>query len=266
MLGIRNKYIVSGGKDGIINVMSQSGSKVITLRGHEASVCSLALIESQGSTYFASGGDHGCSSVIIWDIDTWAIKAKLKYHSAAVTSIVDLEDGQTIVSGSYDKKINLYNIKDSTLMYSLPNNKSPVSAMVLNATKNKLISTGLDGKIYVWNITRNPMGIVESINSEKILSNDQVVCSLNCSMLRPNLILTGTMDGKIKFWDINSGEVEKVLVVNDGPIVELLVLERESKPDYPILLSCSAKDGALTMTKTESSSSTLLALENKLHL
>lgn len=205
VLGIRNKYIVSGGKDGLINVMSQSGSKVITLRGHEASVCSLALIESDGNTYFASGGDHGCSSVILWDVDTWAIKAKFKYHNAAVTSIVDLEDGQTIISGSYDKKINLYNTKDSTLMYSLPNNKSPVSAMVLNATKDKLISTGLDGKIYVWNITRTPSGIVETINSERILSNDQVVCSLNCSMLRPDLILTGTMDGKIKFWDLNSG-------------------------------------------------------------
>ena len=57
-----------------------------------------------------------------------------------------------------------------------------------------------------------------------------MVCSLNCSMLQPNLVLTGTMDGKIKFWDIGSGEVEKVLVVNDGPIVELLVLEREAKP------------------------------------
>lgn len=171
-----------------------------------------------------------------------------------------------MISGSYDKKINLYNIKDSTLLYSLPNNKSPVAAMVMNASKNKLISTGLDGKIYVWNITRGNNGIVESINSEKILTNDQVICSLNCSLLRPSLIVTGTMDGKIKFWDINSGEVEKVLVVNDGPIVELLILEREAKPDFPLLLSCSAKDQALTLTRTESSSSTLLNLNNKLYL
>ena len=32
--------------------------------------------------------------------------------------------------------------------------------MVLNASKNKLISTGLDGKIYIWNITRNQLGVV----------------------------------------------------------------------------------------------------------
>jgi WD40 repeat protein len=77
--------------------------------------------------------------------------------------------------------------------------------MVMNATKNKLISTGLDGKIYVWNITRSQNGIVESINSERILSNDQVICSLNYSLIRPSLIVTGTMDGKIKFWDISTG-------------------------------------------------------------
>ena len=123
-------------------------------------MCSLALIEDKGSTYLASGGDHGCCSIIIWDVDTWAIRSKLKYHSAAVTCILDLEDGQTIISGSYDKRINLYNYKEPALLYSLPNNKSSVAAMVMNASKDKLVSTGLDGKIYVWNITRGHNGIV----------------------------------------------------------------------------------------------------------
>ena len=236
MIGVQNKYIVSGGKDSLVNVMTQSGNKVATLRGHEASVCSLAVIESQGTTSLASGGDHGCSSIIIWDIDTWAIKAKLKYHSAAVTCIVDLQDGQTIISGSYDKKINLYNTRESRLLYSLPNNKSPVAAMVLNSSKNKLISTGLDGKIYVWNISRGVGGIVESVNSERILTNDQVVCSLNASLLNPTMIVTGNMDGRVKFWDIQTGTVQKTLVVNDGPIVELVMVEREAKPGSIVVI------------------------------
>jgi WD40 repeat protein len=40
----------------------------------------------------------------------------MQNHSAAVTSIVDMGDGQTIISGSYDKKINIYNYKTSALV------------------------------------------------------------------------------------------------------------------------------------------------------
>ena len=103
----------------------------------------------------ASGSDHGDNSIIIWDTTTWSIKAKIKAHTAAVTSIVDLCDGQTLVSGSYDKKINVYNYKRSSLLFSLPNNKSSVTSMLLNAARNKLISCGFDSMMFVWNIVRD---------------------------------------------------------------------------------------------------------------
>lgn len=56
-----------------------------------------------------SGSDVGCSTLIFWDVNSWTIKSKIHAHSAAITSIVDLKDGQTLVSGSYDKLINIYN-------------------------------------------------------------------------------------------------------------------------------------------------------------
>jgi hypothetical protein len=34
VIGIRNRYIVSGGKDGFLNVSQHSGAKVASLRGH----------------------------------------------------------------------------------------------------------------------------------------------------------------------------------------------------------------------------------------
>lgn len=83
------------------------------------------------------------------------MKAKIKAHAAAVTSIVDLCDGQTLVSGSYDKKINVYNYKKSSLLFSLPNNKSSVTSMLLNSARNKLITCGFDSMMFVWNIARD---------------------------------------------------------------------------------------------------------------
>jgi WD40 repeat protein len=71
-----------------------------------------------------------------------------------VTSILDLGDGQTLISGSYDKKINVYNYKKSLLMYNLANNKSSVTGIIINGNRTKLLSCGLDNTLYVWNIIR----------------------------------------------------------------------------------------------------------------
>lgn len=63
--------------------------------------------------FFASGGDNGCSSLILWDPATWKIKRKVNLHSAALTCIVDLLDGTHLATGGYDKKINVYNYRKS---------------------------------------------------------------------------------------------------------------------------------------------------------
>jgi len=43
-----------------------------------------------GDLFLASGSDHGCSSLILWDVRTWTIASKAQVHAAAVTGILDL--------------------------------------------------------------------------------------------------------------------------------------------------------------------------------
>ena len=188
--------------------MTLEGDKVATLRGHQASICCLALIQERGKTFLASGSDHGCSSIIIWDTKSWNIVSKMQHHSAAVTSIVDVGDGQTLISGSYDKKINVYNYRTATLQYSLPNNKSSVFSLLLNSSKTKLIAgvldTGMNG-MYVWDIKYGGDGTVETLVMERFIQNNNVICSMVASIERPSLVVTGSKDGKVKLWDISTG-------------------------------------------------------------
>lgn len=91
---IDNQFIATGSKDKTINIYDLEGKKITTLRGHDASICSLSTIKTNPSnTYLASGSDHGCCCLILWDIRTWTICSRIQAHVAAVTSIVDLDDG-----------------------------------------------------------------------------------------------------------------------------------------------------------------------------
>jgi WD40 repeat protein len=77
-----------------------------------------------------------------------------------VTSIVDLQDNQSLVSGSYDKKINIYNLLTGKISFNLPANKSSVTGIILNNVGNKMISCGLDSYLTVWQVVRNTYGVV----------------------------------------------------------------------------------------------------------
>ena len=223
--------IVSGGRDGHLNVLSLDGKNVATLRGHQASICCLSLIQDNGRTLLASGSDHGCSSIILWDTQSWNIVSKMQHHTAAVTSIVDVGDGQTLISGSYDKKINIYNYKTSTLKESIKDNKSSVFSLVLNNSKTKLIAGVLDAGMngmYVYGIRYGANNTVEGLTMERFIQNNNVICSMAASSLKSDLVVTGCKDGKVKLWNTTTGECAKTLSVNRVPIIELVLIERAS--------------------------------------
>lgn len=104
--------------------------------------------------FLASGSDHGCSSLILWDIRSWTLISKIQAHVAAVTGILDLEDGRHIATGSYDKKINVYSMVKNQIAFSLNNNRTSVTGIVMSADKFKLVTSGLDKTVSVWSILR----------------------------------------------------------------------------------------------------------------
>jgi WD40 repeat protein len=43
-------------------------------------------------------------------------------------------------------------------------------------------------------------------------------------MLRPDIIVAGTKDGKIKFWNLESGELERTLTVNNNLVIDMVLI------------------------------------------
>ena len=101
-----------------------------------------------------------------------------------MTSIVDLGDGRHIATGSYDKKVNIFSLSKNQKVVNL-NNRTSVTAMVLSADQNRLVTAGLDKTLSVWVLSRKNGVFIQLFrtyrmsfpNEQYLTKNSSVKCS-----------------------------------------------------------------------------------------
>ncbi|KAG8671905.1 hypothetical protein FPOAC1_005163 [Fusarium poae] len=107
-------YVVSGGKDTIIEVKSPNATSTDNaerlLIGHSNNVCTIDVAPS--GKYLVSGGWDGQAR--IWSPQEWETELSLSGHKGkSVWSVVALND-HTVVTGCADKKIRIFDLRQST--------------------------------------------------------------------------------------------------------------------------------------------------------
>ncbi|CAD8054098.1 unnamed protein product [Paramecium primaurelia] len=241
---IKDNLIATGSKDTIINIWDNS-SLISQLKGHTDGVCTLTVIKANNIPFFlASGSDNGDKSIKIWNLSTLKEHNTLIEHQAAVVALLSLDDGSTLVSGSYDKSLLIWNIENQKPIQRLIGHTNAVTCLTL--AKGRFISGGLDQNINVWKINKNSQGQFQSAQLERSIKNQTLVCALNVVQIQNNTkIISGGKDGKIREFDINTGELLQSQQVTNGPIVEMIVAQ--DYVNYSII-SMSNKDRNLVIT------------------
>lgn len=86
-----------------------------------------------------------------------------------------------------------------------------------------------------------------------------MVCSLVASAIRPDIVLLGAKDGKVKVIDIDRGQAGKSLSVCSNAVIEMVVLERSTKPcicsfylELPIIVCWPCGEECIKIVNTES--------------
>jgi len=77
----------------------------------------------------------------------------LRGHTAAVFSVALSADGQTLVSGSLDKTIKVWNLSTGKEIRTLTGHTDAIWSVVLSADGRTLVSGSLDQTIKVWNLS-----------------------------------------------------------------------------------------------------------------
>jgi WD40 repeat protein len=83
------------------------------------------------------------------------MKTKVQLHTAAVTCIVDLQDGIHLATASYDRKINIFNHRRGVAILSALSSKAGIGCMALAGDKTRLITAALDSSLAVWILSRD---------------------------------------------------------------------------------------------------------------
>ena len=114
--------------------------------------------------------------------------------------------GDTLFTGSYDKTIKLWEIKNGQCLHTIRAHSSWVSSLKYNEQYDKLISGSWDTTVKIWNLQTYHPDLV--INNE----NDTFIYCI-AENISNNIIYGGTEKNTIIIWDTEKqGEIKDILV------------------------------------------------------
>ncbi len=100
--------LAAAGNNPTIDIFdAATGEPVMTLAARPAKVYSLVFLDSQ---HLATGGTDNC--VTIWDLDSKDAVSHLVGHGGTVAALACDATGRTLVSGSYDTTLRVWNLAE----------------------------------------------------------------------------------------------------------------------------------------------------------
>jgi WD40 repeat protein len=154
-----SKFLASGHEDGTIKIWNiETGEEISSIQAHSSWIQSLAF--SSDSRILASGGDENAwddelNYIRIWKINTQGNinteeSISLLGHKKQVNSIAFSPDGQTLVSGSNDRDIKLWNLRTRETICTLSEHTDVVTSVAFSPDGQTLASGSKDGTFKIW--------------------------------------------------------------------------------------------------------------------
>ncbi|MEM1169615.1 MAG: GUN4 domain-containing protein [Cyanobacteria bacterium P01_H01_bin.35] len=136
-------------------------------------------------------------------------------HNDWVRSVAISLDGQTIVSGSYDKTIKVWDLATGSLKRTISSNSDQVLSVAINPNKKTIVSGSADGTIQVWDLATGTL-------KSTITAHSNAVYSVAVNPENQNII-SGSADGTIKVWDLATGTLKSTITAHSNAVYSVAI-------------------------------------------
>lgn len=215
-------YGLSGSDDKTVRIWDLNrGAETGRFTGHSSSVLSLTL--TSDGRYVISGSKDG--TIKVWKLkhhkDRWRRHwlwsrsrelATLQGHTRGVQALATIS-GDLFVSGSADRTLRLWSLKNFEQIRILGILPGTVNAVAATSNGERVITGSSDGAIKVWQLDED----ITSIDRDR---HESTVWALASSS---RLVVSASADGSLGIWDLHRGKHLRRLVNHGGTVLDVQV-------------------------------------------
>lgn len=202
----RYSYLFSGSEDKTVRCWDLErtnlplGCQIRNYHGHVGGVYAMAL-HPELDLLFTAGRD---SAIRVWDIRTRAQVMVLTGHRSDVTGLVAQLGDPQICSSSMDSTVRLWDLRKQTTQLTLTHHSRSVRLLDMHPHELTMVSADSSGSINQWVLPRGQL-----LNSFGETDDSADANIINTLAINPgsNELFAGFSDGRMKFFDYESGHV-----------------------------------------------------------
>jgi len=150
-------------------------------------------------------------------------------HTGSVFSVAISPDGHTLVSGSGDKMIKVWNLQSGELLRTLSGHGGVVFSVAISPDGHTLVSGSGDLTIWVWNLQNGEL--LRALAGHGGWIDKRVLVAISPD---GHTLVSGSGDKMIKVWNLQSGELLRTLTNHTGSVYSVAI-----SPDGHTLVSGS---------------------------
>jgi Tol biopolymer transport system component len=164
----------------------------------------------------------------------------LSGHSGAVTTVAFAPGGRTLVSGSTDKSLKIWDAGSGQILKTMTGDSDTVSSVAYLPSGKRIISGSYDRSVVIWDADTGEA--IRTLRSEQTYSWE-VPPAVWAVAVSPDgtRIVSGSADSNIKVWSAATGELLRVLRAHNDAVTSIAYF-----PDGKLAVSGS-KDGTVKL-------------------